>query len=365
MGIKDLSRWLSKYKTTITITQLSGLRIAIDVSTILYRVVKGSVNWTDRFINIITTLRSQRIKMVFVFDGKETPPEKDAERQHRRERDAKIRADYEWLCTVTIHTPGVYEELKRRFPKPKIKIPEEKIGLMEWIRRKILSMSVSTKSIDDEIIATTKQILDLLGLCWVEAFGEADPLCVELCCSGKVDAVITSDSDFLTYIGTSGCNLLVIYDLDCVAGTATFVSKPQLLEECGLTEEQFREFCILLGCDYNTKYRMYGYGPVNAYKKIVLYKTIEELVVGEEIDEEVIGPTNYVRCRELFTTSPCTVKIGANLEVQVKALEEYLVLTNSELTVEGILEAWTSVCDGTASVDEETEGEYCASDAHS
>jgi flap endonuclease-1 len=343
MGIKDLTAWLRKYKTPITLDDLTGMRFAVDTSTFLYRFVKGSTNWTDAFIELVKTLRSRRIKLIFVFDGKEVPPEKDAERQRRRDREAKTRDNYEWLKTVTSKTPGVMEEIKRRFPgRSKIPIPQNQLELREWLSRKKASMSISTRAIDDEIMAEAKLILDLLGIYWVEAIGESDPLCVELSCCGKVDGVLSADSDLLAYTGGADSNLIFVSDLDCLKATASFISKPQLLDECDLNEEEFRDFCILLGCDYNDKNRMYGYGPANAYRKMIQYRSIEALIEGEQIDQETIQVTNYDRCREMFTIGQCTVKVSPNVEPQAEALGQYLLSTKSRFTVKKILDEWTN-----------------------
>jgi len=69
-----------------------------------------------------------------------------------------------------------------------------------------------------------------------------------------------------------------------------------VLETLGLNMDEFRDFCILLGSDFND--RIPGYGPAKGYKLLEECRTIENIRDKKGLD---ITPLNYIRTRELLT----------------------------------------------------------------
>ena len=66
--------------------------------------------------------------------------------------------------------------------------------------------------------------------------------------------------------------------------TCIVVYKDEVLEELELTKEQFTDFCILSGTDYNDN--IYKCGIVNSLKYIKKYKTIEKFIKNVNKDEK-------------------------------------------------------------------------------
>src|SRR5205085_3124549 len=86
------------------------------------------------------------------------------------------------------------------------------------------------------------------------------------------------------------------------------VSHQAILEDLEMTCEEFRDLCILLGCDYND--RIKGYPPDGkTHKKPVsigakgAFAMITEYRRLEEVEKYVVDPDPliYRRCREIFT----------------------------------------------------------------
>ena len=77
-----------------------------------------------------------------------------------------------------------------------------------------------------------------------------------------------------------------------------------ILEELGLTYEQYIDFCILCGCDYTSK--VPGIGPVKALKMIKRQKNIENVIEYINSDNKlrikhrIPDDFNYLIARRLF-----------------------------------------------------------------
>ncbi|XP_040921793.1 flap endonuclease 1 isoform X2 [Toxotes jaculatrix] len=186
------------------------------------------------------------IKPVYVFDGK--PPQlKSAELEKRGER----RAEAEKMLAQA-QEMGEQENIDK-FTKRLVKV---------------------TKQHNDEC----KKLLSLMGVPYIEAPCEAEASCAALVKAGKVFATATEDMDGLTF----GTNVLLRHL------TASEAKKlpiqefhySRILQDIGLTSEQFIDLCILLGCDYCGTIK--GIGPKRAIDLIRQYGCIEEIL--ENID---------------------------------------------------------------------------------
>lgn len=98
--------------------------------------------------------------------------------------------------------------------------------------------------------AECKKLLTLLGCPWVQAEGEADPLCAALAKAGRVDIVASPDMDLLAF----GAPLVMT---KLVGGIV--YSLAENLAHLGLTYSQFVDLCVMLGTDYAPK--LGGVGP--------------------------------------------------------------------------------------------------------
>ena len=100
-----------------------------------------------------------------------------------------------------------------------------------------------------EIIDDVKQLLTFMGVSYIHPDAEAEAYASELCRIGYVDYVLTEDMDSLVY----GCPRLIRNCLDKSIKRKDIISiinYEPMIQNMGLTDNQFIEFCILCGCDY-------------------------------------------------------------------------------------------------------------------
>ncbi|RXN22089.1 flap endonuclease 1 [Labeo rohita] len=105
-----------------------------------------------------------------------------------------------------------------------------------------------------------KRLLTLIGVPYIEAPCEAEASCAALVKSGKIYATATEDMDGLTF-GTS----VLLRHLTASEAKKLPIEEFHfscILQEMGLTHQQFIDLCILLGCDYCGTIK--GIGPKRA-----------------------------------------------------------------------------------------------------
>lgn len=341
MGIKDLKKVITKgcYGEVISLDEIKGWRIAIDLPIYLHKYVKISEKWEDRLIELVKELRKRFIKPVFVFEGKNVPVEKSKEREKRRKDYDNQKKKYETLCSMKIRdNEETRDSLVKLFPKTKI--PTNVYSLRKFVDDKKIKMGLQVKIIDDEIIDRAKDVLGMLGMSIIQADGEAETLCVDMCYSKKVDAMLTGDTDVLAYKGGENYDLFLLMDIDLFTSSVMFISKKQMLSEMELDEDEFRDFCILLGCDYNT--RIEGFGAKKSLDCIEEYKSIEKMIEDEKITREKAVLTNYEKCRELFACHETDIFISMNKALEEEKLECFLKEIDSRYKIENIISCWVS-----------------------
>lgn len=225
------------------------------------QVVNEVLGMIYRFIN---KLAYHQIHPIFVFDGK-AHDDKLPVQEKRREIQMKYRQRIESLKNMEIND-DINEQLK--------------------------SLYCRTINIYEQDIANIRNaLLSYPGVMVLNAKYEAEQLCSSLYIEDKVQSVYSTDTDNLVY----GCGLLLtnMDDQGCFIG----YSLHNILSGLGLTLEQFRDLCILMGCDYNTNIR--GIGPIKSYELICKYKSIDRL--PKSYDRSCL---NYQRCRSIFEYKP-------------------------------------------------------------
>jgi flap endonuclease-1 len=135
-----------------------------------------------------------------------------------------------------------------------------------------------------------------LGCLFIQANSEGEKLCSELCYYGLCDSVISRDSDCIASL----CPIIIVNvyfnkDLSC-----DIIYIENILKILAFTEDEFIDFCILLGTDYNKN--IPGIGPNKADKMIREYKSIENIIKSNKYDCENIK--NFKEIRSLLF--PCS-----------------------------------------------------------
>ncbi|XP_059806693.1 flap endonuclease 1 [Hypanus sabinus] len=283
MGIQGLAKLIGDVAPAAVKEQQMksyfGRKVAIDASMSIYQFLiavrqDGNVLQSEdgettshlmgmfyRTIRII----ENGIKPVYVFDGK--PPQlKAGELSKRSER----RAEAEKQLANAQET-GDTENIER-FNKRLVKV---------------------TQQHNDEC----KRLLRLMGVPYIEAPCEAEASCAALVKAGKVYAVATEDMDALTF-GTS----ILLRHMTASEAKKLPIQEFHLnkvLQESGLTQEQFVDLCILLGSDYCETIR--GIGPKRAIDLIRQHKSIEEIVKHIDTSKYTLPEDwMYKEARQLF-----------------------------------------------------------------
>lgn len=246
--------------------------IAIDVSMTIYQLlisIRGAFggdlqNENGEVTNHLQGLLYKTAKMlefgikpVFVFDGK-APELKGGELSKRKEKREQA----------------------------KVELDEAKEDGDEELVNQLSKRTIRVGKKENE---ECKKLLTLMGVPFVEAPGEAEAQCAEMCKEGLVYGVATEDMDSLTFATPTLLRNVTASEAKKLPVREFTLSK--VLEGLKLTMDQFIDFCILCGCDYCPTIR--GVGPKKGLGYIQKYKNIEGL-----IDAIKKGKENYEVSKE-------------------------------------------------------------------
>lgn len=356
---------------TYRFDELFGWRIAVDISIFLYKYILsvGPEKWINPFIVLLCTLKKNGIKAVCIFDGKNAPKEKEKEREKRKIENQKKR-DRMKLCEemrarlVKDYLPynkpikgDIREECRKLIcpSKGRIDTTDYRSGddVVNSLVEIYTKLDNQTQSITEEHQKMAQKIVKLLGLACFVADGEAETLCAYLAIKGEVDAVFTEDTDVLAY----GAPMMLRFGNEHKLGDNRLngIHMELLLESLELNQEEFRDLCILLRCDYNRHNGKIMGWPVDGkkYKKpqsigwgrawpmIQEYRRLEE--VCKHLDDP--SPLIYERCRELFTI-PESVSIEMvpyNKPINAKKLAKFLDEHKVTIRLDYILDCWKPI----------------------
>jgi len=243
MGIKYLNRFLqNNCKNSIkkiTLMQLSNKKIVIDTSIYMYKFLTDGALLENMYLLIIL-LRKYNIAPLFVFDGK-PPKEKNQLLQQRKEN--KIIAE------------NKYKELEENITicseKDKQKLTIEMNNLKKDFVR------LNHKDIQD-----VKELIQSMGVSYIEAPGEADILCAKIVNKNLAYACLSEDMDMFVY----GCKRVLRY-LSLINSTIIFYDLKEILIEINIPFNDFKNICIISGTDYNIENNTNLNTTLKYYKK--------------------------------------------------------------------------------------------------
>lgn len=305
MGVKGLNTLIKKYAPdAVGQTHLSHYaqkKVAVDTSLYMfkYKVIFAD-RWLTAFVNLVACLRRHNVHPVFIFDSK-APEDKDEEKRKRQEQRDKYVDRLAQIETslAEYHITGQPDELLlsiyRKVADERVvsilakRFQAETVFRVEYVEEELERMRGKLVGVSDEDFKTLREALHLLSVPTIQAPGEAEAFGSYLCCTGKVDAILTEDTDALAY----GCPR-TLSKLDTSTGVCNEINIGDLYREMELSYPSFVDLCIMLGTDYNTN--MKGIGPEKAYK------LIREMGSLDAIQERGY-PTEclrYPRVRELF-----------------------------------------------------------------
>lgn len=313
MGIQGLTPFLKKFApSAFTITCLSEFtkkKIAIDISLFLYKykVIHGD-QWLSGVLQMLTLLRSFSIHPIVIFDG-EAPIEKMEEQQNRRaareERVQKcntLMSDLEEFNSTGTIAANLQEFYNKQAAKFGVNSQFD-VDLVTSQLERLKNQSVRIYYTDIELV---QSLLSVMRIPYFQAPSEAEGMCSWLCKQNLVNAVLTEDTDVLAY----GANKF-LSKLNMLNSTCVQIDYTEVLQALGMNKDQFTEFCIMCGCDYNQ--RIKGLGPVRAYKMFLKHGDIDTIIKDNpKIDFQ---PLKHARVKDMFTI-PCSETIEQLVKVK-------------------------------------------------
>ena len=325
MGIKDLNSFLKQNAgecvQEVVLGQLKGKKVAIDTSIYFYKFLYKNPRFIEGFFQQIFRLRSNGITPIYVFDGK-PPQEKSDTIEHRKNK--------------KIEYKNKLAECQSKLNNQDNLSKEEESELKETVMKLKKKMIYVTK----ENIAQLKYFLDLLCVKYIQAEGEADNICSQLCKTGVVDLVLSDDMDLLV----SGTTVL-LRNFVISSNRITLYNVNSILNKLGFTREQWVDFCIMCGSDYT--HRIGGIGPKNAFKFLKLYGNIEtvvENVCGEGKKYKVPENFDYVRARNIFNGNMTQDNLEKYLELDI-SLDNIDFFDNQLKNVKDYARTYTNLSD--------------------
>ncbi len=348
MGINNLNKFLrSRFEKEIFqkrfLHQYEYKHLAVDISLYLYKykAIFGE-SWLNAFVKFVLTLRENNIHCVFIYDGK-PPPEKNAkieERRQRRQKDERRILELEEALRKYETTEEVDEILisickKRRSPE-KVKRLLGKSSTthidIRYLENHLSKLKRQAIGITKKDIDTTKELFDILAIPYLEAKGEAEKLCSELCVNGIVQGVISEDTDVLAY-GTGK----FITKIDTRDGTCVEIDYQKVLKALDFSPSEFLDFCIMLGTDYNKN--IYRIGPETSYKLITRHRSLEKIEEEEtKLDTSIL---NYKRIREMYKINEVNVEVSYCSKPDFSKLGNFIFKNGLSTTVDKIKQAFT------------------------
>lgn len=273
----------------IQLEDISGWKLAVDGYNTLYQflaIIRGMdgghlKDSKGRVTSHISGLFYRNInllelgmKLVYVFDGK--PPELKMEEIKRRSEQRREAKD-QYLRAL-------------------------QAGDLVQARKYAEASTVLRR----DMVADAKELLDAMGIAWVDAPSEGEAQASTMAIEGTVNAVASQDHDSLVFgapilvrnVTISGKRRLPSKGImiNVVPERITLTS---VLQATGITREQLVDFAILLGTDFNPD-GFEGVGPATALKYLKKYGSLEEI---KELGD-ALALVDYKGIRDLYLNAP-------------------------------------------------------------
>ena len=251
----------------IHLSELRDKHIIVDTSIYMYKFMLDNGIY-EGFYNMCSIFIKYNITPLFVFDGK-PPKEKEDELRKRSEEKKKAEA--------------TYNILKHKLKENKNDDDIEEIEQQMYNLRKKF---VRVRTADIDIV---KSIIDAFGLQYMNAPNESDELCAYYALNNKVYAVMSEDMDMFVY----GCPIVIRY-FSVLRENCIVYNSVNIIKKLNMTEEHFRQMCILSGTDYR---KQTDKNIFNFYRGYFMFQRSQEesLFKYFSSDQEDVNELNHIR----------------------------------------------------------------------
>lgn len=274
-------------KTNIEdINCLSGKRIAIDTSNMLYQFLTSIRLKNGDFIknkngDIASHLYGLFFRScsfielgiypIFVFDG--TPPilkSKTLELRKRKKDEAKILKDQ------------AFKDKKES-------------DYIKYFKR--------CSYITNDIIDSSKKLFQLMGIPVVQSPSEGEAQASYMSIQRDVDYVVSQDYDTLLFGANKTIRNLIISKNYKIDNTPEILSLSENLNNLGITRDQLIDLCLCIGTDFNDGIPRVGYKT--ALKLIKKYSTIESILYHKFRNSNInIDLDSFLEAKNFFLNPP-------------------------------------------------------------
>ncbi len=181
---------------------------------------------------------------------------------------------------------GKAPELKKKTQEERINIKKESEqkyleAKKEGDNEKARKYAARTAHLNNEIISSSKKLLELMGIPYVQSKTEGEAQASYMVAQEDAWAVVSQDYDCLQFGAT---RVLRNFKLSRGKSNMEIISLDKTLNELELTREQLVDVAILVGTDFNEG--VYGIGAKKGIKLIHKYGTLERSLehLGKEIE---------------------------------------------------------------------------------
>jgi 5'-3' exonuclease len=329
MGIRNLFSFLKRKHPEcfhpVHISSFAFKKIGVDVMGVLYMYkAQYPTEWLTYVVLFVTALRDHYIHPVCFFDGpthplkQKTAEKRQAQRSLTSDRVDTWARDLEQWEETGVLTPAL-DTLAGKLGAISLLTGQLKPNVIrEYVE---VQRSRSTMTFTTVDISRVKKLFDALGIECIDAPHDAEDLASQYCREGLVETVLTNDSD--------------VFALGCPSALTQFsktmayqVFHDEILVALDLTPQQFTDFCILCGTDFNTPVPMVGIET--SLKWIRMYGSIE----GCPIPVEHRDGLRCAELRALFSVSEECRAVPHCKESDLRKLSLLLFQYNLRLRVE-------------------------------
>jgi len=304
MGIRHLNRFFKENASDsmkfISISELSGKKIAVDISIYMYKYASDN-NLIENMYLMLSIFRYHGVIPIFIFDGK-PPDEKKELLQKRRENKKEAEEEYKKLKKQLDINENMDEVEK-----------QEIISNMDMLKKKFVHINKAD-------IERIKSLIRSYGGTYYDAPGEADELCAMLAIKGKVWACLSEDMDMFVY----GCPRVIRY-LSLLNHTVVMYDMKGILENLGISQKELREICILSGTDYNSHVDNNDKNAPSLYSTLKFHKKYQKEKTQIAFYEWLIDNSSYIKEYE-FLNRICDMFDPNKINLNIKTFENIKII---------------------------------------
>jgi 5'-3' exonuclease len=201
-----------------------------------------------------SVFRHYNIHAVFVFDGP-PPPQKTELIEIRRKKKEVAKRQYDALAKI----------IKEKKEEPDVTTTE-----IDDIAETMRELKKQFVRLRDSDIVNVKELIVSFGFATIDAEGEADALCANLCLKRRVDACMSDDMDMFVY----GCPV-VLRSISLLNHSVVTYNTNEILKSLSLTQQEFKMMCVVCGTDYShTSPSHISHSPESVFKQMTKFKML-------------------------------------------------------------------------------------------